>query len=187
MKAKSSLYVSFWVKTVDDSYGSEAYEMLYSTTDTATTSFQVVNTKTTAPTSWTKITVTLPAGSKYFAIHCVSNNCTMFAVDDVTYEAPAMTPTGYNIYKNGNKIASVDANTTTYTDASGEAKDVYTVTAVYADGESVFSNAASLNSTDGIETILTTDKGFKILYRVTDHVYIVKKDGKIYKTILKND
>lgn len=179
--------VSFWVKTVDDSYGSEAYEVLYSTTDTATTSFQVVNTKTTAPTSWTKITVTLPAGSKYFAIHCVSNNCTMFAVDDVTYEAPAMIPTGYNIYKNGNKIASVDANTTTYTDASGETDDVYNVTAVYAEGESVFSNAASLNSTDGIETILTTDKGFKILYRVTDHVYIVKKDGKIYKTILKND
>lgn len=179
--------VSFWVKTVDDSYGSEAYEVLYSTTDTATTSFQVVNTKTTAPTNWTKITVALPAGSKYFAIHCVSNNCTMFAVDDVTYEAPAMIPTGYNIYKNGNKIASVDANTTTYTDASGETDDVYNVTAVYAEGESVFSNAASLNSTDGIETILTTDKGFKILYRVTDHVYIVKKDGKIYKTILKND
>lgn len=179
--------VSFWVKTVDDSYGSEAYEVLYSTTDTATTSFQVVNTKTTAPTNWTKITVALPAGSKYFAIHCVSNNCTMFAVDDVTYEAPAMIPTGYNIYKNGNKIASVDANTTTYTDASGETDDVYNVTAVYAEGESVFSNAASPNSTDGIETILTTDKGFKILYRVTDHVYIVKKDGKIYKTILKND
>jgi hypothetical protein len=179
--------VSFWVKTVDDSYGSEEYEVLYSTTDTATTSFQVVNAKTTAPTSWTKITVDLPAGSKYFAIHCVSNNCTMFAVDDVTYEAPAMTPVGYNIYKNGNKIASVDANTTTYTDASGETNDVYTVTAVYAEGESVFSNAASLNPAAGVEMVRTTDKGLKILYRVTDHVYIVKKDGKIFKTILKND
>lgn len=93
--------VSFWVKTVDDSYGSEAYEVLYSTTDTATTSFQVVNTKTTAPTNWTKITVTLPAGSKYFAIHCVSNNCTMFAVDDVTYEATSIAQVLY--YHHGPK------------------------------------------------------------------------------------
>lgn len=75
----------------------------------------------------------------------------MFAVDDVTYDGVAMTPTGYCVYKNGQRVATLSDEATGYTDAEGTESDVYQVTVVYAEGESAFSNAASVAAT-GIQT-----------------------------------
>ena len=170
---------------MDDSYGQEEYEVLASSTDSNTHSFQVVSSKAEAPTNWTKVSVSLPAGTKYFAIHCVSDDHTMFAVDDVTYDGVAMPPTGYRVYKNGQCIASLNGEATGYADAEGTENDVYQVTVVYAEGESAFSNAVSVAAT-GIQTISArTVGGYKILYRVTNGVYIVRQDGKIKKAIIR--
>lgn len=176
--------ISFWVKTVNDEYGKEEYEVLYSTTDKDTKSFQTIKAKTEASTAWTEIKVELPSGAKYFAIRCVSNDHTMFALDDVSYEAPAMTPVGYKVYKNGECVATLNAESTSFNDADGTKNDSYFITVVYAEGESTASNVVS-SGTTGITTLNATEQGYKILYEVTNNVYIVKKNGRTYKVIMK--
>lgn len=176
--------VSFWVKTVDDNYGNEEYEVFYSTTDKDTKNFQRIKAKADAPTEWTEIKVELPEGAKYFAIRCVSDDHTMFAIDDVSYEAPTMMPLAYKVYRNGECIATLDAEATSYIDADGSNSDSYFVTVVYAEGESAASNTVSLN-TVGITTLNATEQEYKILYEVTNNVYIVKKNGRTYKVIMK--
>ncbi|QUB70927.1 choice-of-anchor J domain-containing protein [Prevotella multiformis] len=177
--------VKFWAKTVSGTYGSEEYEVLYSASGKDVADFQLIKSKTEAPAEWTETAVELPAGARYFAIRCVSNNHTMFVLDDISYEAPAMTPVGYKVYKNGECVATLDATKTTYTDGDGKADDSYFVTVLYADGESKASNIA-VPGTDGIETIVPADHGYKVLYRVTHHVYVVKKDGKTFKAMIKS-
>lgn len=176
--------ISFWVKTVSDDYGNEEYEVLYSTTGKDTKSFQTIKAKAEAPTAWTEIKVELPSGAKYFAIRCVSNDHTMFALDDVSYEAPAMTPLGYKVYKNGDCVATLSAESTTYNDLDGSNSDTYFVTVVYAEGESPASNTVSLGTTD-ITTLNAAEQDYKVLYEVTNNVYIVKKNGRTYKVIIR--
>lgn len=142
-----------------------AYEVLYSASGKDVADFQLIKSKTEAPAEWTETAVELPAGARYFAIRGVSNNHTMFVLDDISYEAPAMTPVGYKVYKNGECVATLDATKTTYTDGDGKADDSYFVTVLYADGESKASNIA-VPGTDGIETIVPADHGYKVLYRV---------------------
>ena len=83
-----------WAKTVSGTYGSEEYAVLYSASGKDVADFQLIKSKTEAPAEWTETAVELPAGARYFAIRCVSNNHTMFVLDDISYEAPAMTPVG---------------------------------------------------------------------------------------------
>lgn len=89
-----------------------------------------------APCGWKKYSYDLPEGTKYFAI-VFTSNLTGFAVDDVTYEGPALTLTGYNVYRDGSLLAALPAATTTWNEASNDGADhVYSVSAVYREGES---------------------------------------------------
>lgn len=112
-----------------------------------------------APDSWTKYSFTVPAGTKYFAIRCVSNDSYAFCVDDVTYEPLAgetnYEVSGYNIYRDGKKINSDLIKETTYTDNGLEDGTYsYKVTAVYPEGESYYSDAVEVTAkASGIESI----------------------------------
>lgn len=73
-------------------------------------------------------------------------------MDDVTYEGAALTLTGYNIYRDGKLLATVPAGTTHYTDNKlGEDGHIYHVSALYKEGESGWSNAATVVT--GIENV----------------------------------
>ena len=116
----------------------ETFQLLYSTTDTDTASFKLVNTVTVDNGQWNEVSFDVPEGAIYFAIrHITSGGGYMFAIDDVTYISGAGILSGYNIYRNGQLIATVDAKTLGYVDAeSADASNVYSVSAVYTDGES---------------------------------------------------
>lgn len=142
--------VSFFVKSLNDTYGLERYEVWYSTTDNDVKSF-VLLTEAEAPSeAWTEVKADLPEGARYFAIRCVSPEVFMFMVDDVTYEAKALEVTGYNVYRDGQLIGTTDE--AGYTDSGVSGDHVYNVTVLYAEGESAFSNSVTVLSSgiDGV-------------------------------------
>ena len=86
--------ITFYERIFSTSYVPETYEVLYSTTDTEISSFQVApqGTFESSLTSWQLREVTLPEGAKYFAIRHTSANKFGIMIDDVTYEISTELP-----------------------------------------------------------------------------------------------
>lgn len=149
----SAQTITFWLKTMDASFGENNYRILYSTTDNDTASFHEL-TSATAPLDWTEIEQQLPTGTKYFAIQ-MTNVQLATLIDNVTYtlfNASNLNLIGYNIYRDGEKINDAPVDATTYKDVIADgAGHTYFVTAVYSLGESDVSNEATI--TTGISSI----------------------------------
>jgi len=126
----------------------ETFELLYSTSGSDISDFQLLETKKNVPNTWTQYYFDLPEGATYFAIRCVSRDCFMLMIDDVTYtpsgEGSDLVIDGYNAYRDGVRInESLITGTTFTTDRPDQNSHVYTVTTVYRNrGESQFSNEA---------------------------------------------
>lgn len=169
--ADSDKTISFEANSADNLYGLEKIEILYSTTDNSSASFQVFkeafevpyNEFTTDNNGYTHYEFTLPSDAKYAAIHYISNDVLGLFVDDICY-APYTTLVGYNVYRDGHKLNSEPIATASYTDAEPTSGSVYTVTAVYEEGESTYSDPYAF--TTGIATNLVAAKG---LIRVVGH------------------
>ena len=140
---------------------SESFEVLYSTTDDEPESFTIIG-KTVAfkGADWKQYTYQLPEGSRYFAIHKVTNDGDKFFIDDITFipETHArqeLTLLGYNVYCDGERV-----NDALITDNSfGETGNGdYYVTAVYDKGESALSEKAIRSQTGITELPADTEK-----------------------------
>ena len=132
--------ISFYARAITDQYGAETFEILASSTDNNPESFTVVSSESTAATDWVEFTADLPAGTKYFAIRHTSTDVFGLMIDDVTFaagEGAPLVPVNYNVYYEQGKLATVNADVTTYTakaDQIGVGEHVFSVTAVYAGG-----------------------------------------------------
>ena len=176
-KQEISFYVMNIATRAGDKSCTEYFDVLYSTTGTDTTSFVKLQGAQADGTvafnegsNWKHITIELPEGAKYFAIHhnTSKKGAYVFGVDDVSYEQLATGAdddiTAFIIYRDGKQIARLDGNKFTYTDATALGSHVYNVTAIYTSkegevNESGFSNDASVTVTsiekvDGNETLL---------------------------------
>lgn len=83
---------------------------------------------------WTRIEVSLPEGTTYFAIrqNTPSSQAFLFMLDDITFEM-ASQASNYRVYRGGSLVGATSA--TTYQDQGLEEGDYqYAVTAVYPDG-----------------------------------------------------
>lgn len=164
---------------------SENYEVLYSETNDSISSFKRLksgiadgsNAVTESP-NWKEVTAELPEGAKYFAIHHITPQSTglVFGVDDISFEklAPGTNDSiiGFNIYRNGTLIGSVDKDAVTFNDKD-EATDgtVYNVTTVYKSNEGVttesaFSNDATIHVANGISEIKAGADGLYNVYTI---------------------
>ena len=130
--------------------------MLYSTSGKEMDDFtKVGNAISISSGTWQEYTAEIPEGAKYFAIENknTTGNGLWLGLDDITYEASAPgsgeTIVAYNIYRDGELLASVDGNTLAYVDEAGDGTShTYNVTVVYEDEngvrtESPFSNTVS--------------------------------------------
>lgn len=150
-----------------DGYGwtsvyNETFDVLYSTTGRDVADFQSLGSFTadgqnliSESPNWKEISVDVPEGAKYVAIHHTTDpyNSFLFGVDDVTMETSVPgsndSITAYNIYRDGELIATVESPSKVFTDEPVTGSHVYNVTAIYtaSDGstnESPFSNNASV-------------------------------------------
>ncbi len=133
----------------------ETIELLYSMGGTDKDEFTPVKTVTIENGAWEEVTFDVPAGATHFAIHhTTTEGGYLLGIDDVTYKAGYGVLTGYNVYRDGQLLGTVNASTTKYTDASSTSEtSVYAVTAVYTDGESAPTVATSVpTGIDNIET-----------------------------------
>ena len=142
--------IDFWAKAASLTYAPEAFEILYSTTGDNVEDFKLISTHEAEGDAWYNYEANLPEGTKYFAIRCVSENKLALFVDDITYHEGQLTILNYNVYRNGEKIGTANANATSFSDAGNDG-DIYTITIVYDEGESTFSNEAGI--TLGVEEL----------------------------------
>lgn len=132
--------ISFYARAITDQYGAETFEILASSTDNNPESFTIVGTEIElGATEWTEVTADLPAGTKFFAIRHTSQDIFGLLIDDVTYATGGSIPVAasFNIYYEGEKIATVEGDKTTYTVAADKVEAgerTFGVSAVYATG-----------------------------------------------------
>lgn len=174
--------ISFWAKTANTVFGYETFEILYSTQSTDTATFVKIGGSDKTPDEWTKYTAQLPEGTRYFAIRCTSDNHQAFLVDDITYTAYTaedLVVSGYNIYRNGERLNSTPIAATSYTDSNVPADAEYQVSVVYTIGESALSNIVCLQVPDGIAAVdalqndILTGHGAIVLKNATGEPVII--------------
>lgn len=189
--------VKLYAKSYDASGDyKETFEIRYSTSSNHPDAFTHTALTQTCGTSWKEYTAELPAGARYFAIVNTSYNQMMLQIDDVTYEKGGLNAKSYNIYRDNQLVAKVNAPVVTFTDDEAtEGNHVYNVTAVYTDGESSLSNAASIVVTgiDGVaadaNTILDAqhfDLSGRHVEPAAKGIHLVKMaDGTVKKIVVK--
>ena len=139
---------AFYYKAYSTSFA-ETFQVGYSSTDADPASFtwgETVSTQETG-TTWTLYTTTCPAGTKYVAISCTSNDQFYLYIDDISFAAPGTCPkptglaysnvTSYTVDLNwtagGTETEwTIDANGTEYT---GITTNPYTLTGLTAGTE----------------------------------------------------
>ncbi len=157
--------ISFYSKQMITNFGAEDVEVLYSTTGREIEDFKLLKEiKVSGASSWSKYEVDLPEGALYFAIRVVTPKGHMLLLDDVTYEkGSCKTITGYNIYRNNEKIGSVNGLEKTFIDQEPIDKNLYNVSAVYATGEeSDFSNGIEIETSRENVIEIESDKEYEI-------------------------
>ncbi len=175
--------ISFYARTASATERKDYLEVRYSTTDTETSSFALVSRDVIQlNTEWTRYEVTLPEGTKYFALRNNSDMGTGVLLDDITYslggEAPALTLLGYNLYCNGNLVNESLITGTSFDVANPEIGD-YTVKAVYQVGESEASNVYVLSITS-INNILQPFNENEPFYDLMGRRVLRPIEGGIY-------
>lgn len=140
--------ISLQVRAMMSYYTPETYEVWISSTGNEPDDFTLLKSESLRSDVWSRRTYDLPDGTRYFAIRCTSNGMYGFMLDDIEYipAQPAVNLNGYNVYRNGDNIADCIGETEYLdTDVDPTADYTYHVSAVYDDGESIFSNAATIN------------------------------------------
>ena len=135
--------ISFYATEPAGSEKHETFQVLASKTDNNvgagtdgdTGSFTLLQTFNTTGNGWDYFTVSLPAGTKYFAILNVSRAMArILCIDDITYTNVFGTITGYNVYADGELVATVPSATLAYALAQSTASE-YAVTALFDGGQ----------------------------------------------------
>lgn len=202
--------ISFWAHATPMDWGtspSEKMEILYSTTTSDIDQFQSFGGTFDVPygsrydeeAGFHQFVFTLPADAKYVAIRSsLSTQMNKSIVlDDLCY-TPASLPVetleikGYNIYRDGEKIGTAQAEE--YLDTTATGSHVYNVTTTYHLGESPFSNDADA-AVSGIENVVSGAdgelrffnlQGFEVKNPEPGHIYIVvRPDGTSSKALIR--
>lgn len=182
--------VSFYAKAA--TYDSEWINVYYSTSDNHPDSFIKLNEgdRLFVNDGWTKYEFEVPDGTRYFAVRCV-RRCVFLFIDDFTYNAhdgsadPA-TFLGYNVYRDGKKINDELLADNRFTDTgAAESGYAYKVTAVYEEGESEYSNEATVKQDGAVgivaDGISITTNGNMLFVRCTspERISVYTIDGRM--------
>lgn len=156
--------VSFYAKSFTAAWPEE-FEVLCSSAGKSISDFVRVDSIAGYPKNgmvseeWTEYTFPVPAGTKYFAIRHIANDTYSLMVDDITFESAGALPdstsvTGYNIYRNGEKLNTTPITALSYTDNSFPAGLCsYRVSVVYNTGESRASAPAAIMVPSGVGSV----------------------------------
>lgn len=154
--------LTFDVKAFND-YGAQIYQVLYSTTGKETTDFQLIQEVTDNGGAWSTVSYELPEGTKYFAVRNITGKDEAFvlAVDNFNYLAGGGEVASYNIYIDGELVATVEGDVTTYIvdpETINNGDHQFSVTAVYDNGKESKPVTTTFEVTTAIEQIAKDGK-----------------------------
>lgn len=153
--------VSYWVTQLS-TINTEYFELLYSeepvldNPDPST--YTVLRRDSTDSHDWKLITATLPREATSFAIrYCTEHNSYIIMLDDVTYTPDEgsqrdITSRGYNVYRDGQLVATVGDCRYVDTEAT-PGQHTYYVTSLWEEGESTISNRVTVDVTAGLQQL----------------------------------
>lgn len=147
--------ISFYAKGA--TFDLEWINVYTSTTDRHPDSFEKLNEEDHIAVwdGWAKYSFEVPDGTRYFAVRCV-RRCVMLMIDDFTYNEHDGSPDvatfeGYNVYDaDGNRLNDGLLTETGFIDPVGTAGKKYKVTAVYAEGESEYSEVEATSRLNSV-------------------------------------
>ncbi len=183
--------VTFWAKSFSIAYGEE-FTVYTSSTGKAIsdfTKFSDVEGETisgSVPEDWTEYTLSLPEGTKYFAILHDSYDTYAIYLDDFSFEQAPELPAdtrliGYNVYRDGVKITETPVEENSYSDlpelTARTALINYQVSAVYTNAESRLSEPVAVDaSLVGIENVTIDNIDAEARYYGIDGRQVPVKD-----------
>ncbi len=154
--------LSFYARQAASDTGPELFQLYISTSGVEPQNFMAFDPapRQAAP-SWTQYEYMLPQGTRHFALRKVTPADNSFAllVDEVCFAPDTLAAQtglmlyGYNVYKNGARVNTALVAQPTFVDPDGQPGDVYRVTVIYNQGESVYSNEAVVAEPDGIAPV----------------------------------
>lgn len=176
--------VSFYIKSLTDYYGKETWEFYTSSGEYRENFNEFVKMSSaggTATEQWSKVTVTLPEGTNYFAIRCTSQDAFGFCIDDITYipATVSLELKGYHVFCNDERLTDTPITGTSYTHAGVDPDGAYryNVVCVYDKGESVYSNTLHL----GKSGLTTPEESTIKVYTSGRTVHITGASGEAYR------
>ncbi len=133
--------VRFWAlnqKSGNDNFP-ETFDLLVSKGEKELSAFEKLGeAHTVSSGAWEEVRVELPEGVRYLALHRTTNknNAYMLGIDDVTFKASAGKVIGYNVYRNGQLITTLEgADITSLETDRVENEDTYAVTVLFDGGK----------------------------------------------------
>ena len=123
---------------VANSTSPEVLQVVYSSTTSDLSAFEIVKSYNVNVLSWTEVNVTIPENAKFVGICCASDKGLGLFIDDLAYYTEeTVNPIGYELYLDGEKVkdAKVDELTYTFEDLAVGGHKVG-VKAIYASGAS---------------------------------------------------
>lgn len=155
--SENDKFISFWAKSLTDKYGLEQFEIMVSTETDDISDFERFTYATQVPAGYassaergyTYYEFDLPEETQYVAIRYNAAGTLALLLDDLTYTPDGvMTDVellGYNIYRDDVRLNAEPLTTTEFTDTPDDAGTyTYNVTALFADGESPYSNTVTV-------------------------------------------
>ena len=139
-------HLSFYIDIINYEYP-ETIRLMVSTTGNDVNDFTELSKMTKSTEGWEKVEVTLPEGAKYFAINYVSKDQFGILVDDIEFRSNAETYNveKYNIYRDGELVASTETPSYLDSEVQGETSYRYHVTVV-SENEGIASNIAEVTT-----------------------------------------
>jgi len=148
--------VSFRLNILSEAYGAESVDVLYSSTGRSPEDFTHLQTFSQARIAWNPLEVTLPADARYFAFHYRCEDIFGICLDDIFYSPLTDAEiAGYNVYRNGGKIADTHASTS-YTLTAVDNGDRFNVAVVTRTGSQIAEHPMSNTFTadkSGVSTV----------------------------------
>ncbi len=161
--------ISFSITALDTYFfgGAANYEVLVSSTDQEMANFTKVYEGVITKYGWQRVQVSLPEGTKHFAIRNITDGYIALAMmlGDISYLCTGVNVEAYHIYYEGMKIATVVGDQTTYTvdaDKVESGERTFAVSTVNDKGHESKPVTATINVAAGIKPIVVEDKPFDV-------------------------
>lgn len=188
--------VSFYARGVDSYQADEAFVVWACGSDGEYMNVSGNNPVIATP-EWKLYHFALPEGTRHFAINYIAKNIVSkkgLMVDDILFEGYPVNelPLGYNVFRDGKKINQEPVAGRSFRDEPGADGDyIYTVTAVFEDGETEASDEVriSFSGVEGLkasrtsvnavrnEIVVKNAEGKQIEVFTTDGLLVRKMDG----------